>query len=284
MSSTLAKHLGLLAARRPGLRPGEALPALRAEAEVSWGRERVAAYRAVTGLPDDGNLPLLLPQVMAVGLHLDLFADPRFPFRALGLVHVENAVRLDREVPTTTPLRLAAAVENARPGPGGTLFDLVTTAADRDAPLGTWTATILARGPGGDGAPRERKPDVPPEGEPLVSAVASAPEDVGRRYASVAGDLNPIHQRALFARAFGFPRAIAHGMWTLARALAVADELARGARRLHARFRKPLLLPGRFVVEARRRGDGSLALAALPVKGGTAHLVAELGGRDQPKA
>ena len=36
----------------------------------------------------------------------------------------------------------------------------------------------------------------------------------------MSGDVNPIHLHALTARAMGFPRAIAHGMWTYARTLA----------------------------------------------------------------
>lgn len=289
MASTLVKHLGLLAGRRPGLREGEALPAIRVEREAAWDRARLDAYRRVTGLADDGALPLLAPQVMAVGLHLDLFADARFPFKALGLVHVENTVVCERAAPETASLQLAASVENARPGPGGTLFDLVTAASDREGPLGTWTTTILARSPAAKPPakppprppprPMERKADAPMEGALVASLVASAPEDIGRRYAAVAGDLNPIHQRAILARVFGFPRAIAHGMWTLARVLAETSAYTDGRPRLHARFRKPLFLPGRFVIEARRRDDGAVALAALPAKGGTAHLVAEVSGR-----
>ena len=41
------------------------------------------------------------------------------------------------------------------------------------------------------------------------------PEDLGRRYGKVAGDLNPIHQRAWLAKPFGFSRHIIHGTWTL---------------------------------------------------------------------
>ena len=36
--------------------------------------------------------------------------------------------------------------------------------------------------------------------------------DLGRRYAAVSGDHNPIHLYALTAKAFGFPRQIAHGI------------------------------------------------------------------------
>ena len=274
--SNLTQHLKLLVGSRPGLRAGEAIAPIRVARELAWRRDHVAAYRAITGLVDDGLLPLLAPQVMAVGLHLEVLADPRFPFKALGLVHVENVVSVERAVPESATLRLAASVGNARPAPRGTLFDLVTEASDAEGPVGVFTTTVLARGPASESPPAEKKPDAPLQGALVASLVASAPEDIGRRYAAIAGDLNPIHQRALMARMFGFPRAIAHGMWTLARTLAETREHTRDVKRLHARFRKPLFLPGRFVIEARRRDDG-VTLSAAPVKGGTPHLVVDVG-------
>ncbi len=96
---------------------------------------------------------------------------------------------------------------------------------------------------------------------------------MGRRYAAVAGDRNPIHQHALLARPFGFPRAIVHGTWTAARALAAFPELLPSRpRRIDVRFRAPVPLPstveaiawareGGAFVEARSRVDGVLHLA-----------------------
>ena len=49
------------------------------------------------------------------------------------------------------------------------------------------------------------------------------PADLGRRYAAVSGDHNPIHLYPLTAKAFGFPRQIAHGMWTKARCVAAME-------------------------------------------------------------
>ncbi|MFI9569196.1 MaoC family dehydratase [Streptomyces rishiriensis] len=75
--------------------------------------------------------------------------------------------------------------------------------------------------------------------------------DVGRRYGAASGDRNPIHLHALTARLFGFPRAIAHGMWTVARCLAAHG--APPAVRVRAEFRAPVLLPGTVAFAA----DGS---------------------------
>ena len=61
----------------------------------------------------------------------------------------------------------------------------------------------------------------------------------------VSGDRNPIHMHALSAKAFGFPRAIAHGMWSYARVMAALGRHASGPVTSHVWFRKPILLPSR---------------------------------------
>jgi acyl dehydratase len=55
--------------------------------------------------------------------------------------------------------------------------------------------------------------------------------------------VNPIHLHAWSARAMGFPRAIAHGMWTAARTLATLGPRADGPSSSSVWFRKPVLLP-----------------------------------------
>ncbi|MGO1340962.1 MAG: MaoC/PaaZ C-terminal domain-containing protein, partial [Cellulosimicrobium funkei] len=77
----------------------------------------------------------------------------------------------------------------------------------------------------------------------------------GRAYAAVSGDRNPIHTSALGAKAFGFPRAIAHGMYTAARALAEAGPGRGDAYDWTVTFAKPVLLPGTVDVALRPAGD-----------------------------
>ena len=69
------------------------------------------------------------------------------------------------------------------------------------------------------------------------------PPDLGRRYAGVSGDANPIHLSPLTSRLFGFPRPIIHGMWTHARALAQLDARLPDAYRVQVRFTRPIMLP-----------------------------------------
>ena len=98
-------------------------------------------------------------------------------------------------------------------------------------------------------ARRRQATAVTPEPEPADLCPASTTAwsvegDIGRRYARVSGDWNPIHLSRLTARPFGFRRAIAHGMWTLARSLALVEgQAGRGISTATARFRRPLYLP-----------------------------------------
>jgi acyl dehydratase len=70
------------------------------------------------------------------------------------------------------------------------------------------------------------------------------PAQLGRDYAKASGDFNPIHLHALSAKAFGFPRAIAHGMWTLGRTLAALQPSKQlGAANVQGDFKSPILLP-----------------------------------------
>ena len=68
---------------------------------------------------------------------------------------------------------------------------------------------------------------------------------LGRRYGAVSGDVNPIHLHPLTAKAMGFPRAIAHGMWTYARVLGALGRRPEGPSTSHVWFKKPVLLPGK---------------------------------------
>ena len=89
--------------------------------------------------------------------------------------------------------------------------------------------------------------------------------DLGRRYAAVSGDRNPIHLSAPTAKAFGFPRAIAHGMWTKAHGVAALD--LPGAFTVDVEFRRPILLPGRVTFAA-----GEAGFSVRDADDGTPHL------------
>ena len=123
--------------------------------------------------------------------------------------------------------------------PKGRQFTLVTEAQrGRRAGVGGLLhqpAPRQERGPGGAKGSRRQPP--PPSADWKLDG------GLGRRYAAASGDRNPIHMHDLSAKLFGFPRAIAHGMWTKARALAALEGRLPDAYEVDVAFKKPILLP-----------------------------------------
>jgi acyl dehydratase len=94
-----------------------------------------------------------------------------------------------------------------------------------------------------------------PSVEGGTRATWRVPGDIGRRYAAVSGDVNPMHLHPLAARASGFPRTVAHGMWTHARALAALEPRLPDAYAVRVAFRSPLLVPATVRFLAGREGE-----------------------------
>ncbi|MFL5823570.1 MAG: MaoC family dehydratase [Solirubrobacteraceae bacterium] len=219
-------------------------------------RARLAAYDRVCGFPLRDQLPCTYPHMLAFPLHLHLMTDPAFPFPALGLVHIQNAIASHRPILASETLSLKVWATPLQPHPRGTSFTLRSEARVEDELVWEETSTILRRGRQSSPPDRQSSPPDPQEeaGQELpVTAIWRLPGDLGRRYGSVSGDLNPIHIHPLSARLFGFPTAIAHGMWTKARCLAALDPHLPDRFKVEVTFRKPILLPA--TVEFAERGD-----------------------------
>jgi acyl dehydratase len=235
--------------------------------------ERVAAYARVCGFTLRDHLPPTYPHVLAFPLHMAVMADGRFPFGAVGLVHVENRIAQRRPVGIGEELTVAVRPTALQDHKRGRTFSLVTEVTVDGEPVWESTSTMLRRGPTSqqlaDGPKSRPDVDVPAHG--AASAAWKLSGDLGRRYAAVSGDRNPIHMHSLTAKPLGFPGAIAHGMWTKARCLAAIENRLPAAFAVDVRFRKPILLPAR--VEFASAGeDGEIEFAVRDAKRGTPHL------------
>jgi acyl dehydratase len=231
--------------------------------------EKVAAYARVCGFGLRDHLPPTYPHVLAFPLHMAVIADGGFPFGAIGLVHVENRIVQRRRIGTGEALTIRVRPTKLQPHPKGRTFSLVTEASVNGEAIWESTSTMLRRGGGtaetpADGAQSE-------EDKLTASAEWKLDGDLGRRYAAVSGDRNPIHMHALAAKPLGFPRAIAHGMWTKARCLAALESRLPDAFAVEVRFRKPVLLPGRIELATSTQGDQT-DFAVRDAKSGTPHL------------
>jgi hypothetical protein len=232
-------------------RKGNALPDTEYTLSgVTADREHLAAYNRVCGFRLTDELPATYPHLLTYPLQIKLMAGSDFPFPLVGSVHVANRITQARPLRLTEKLDLRVHLENLRDHPRGRQFDMVSEALVDGEVVWSDVSTYLRRG-GGEGR-KERN-----EAEPLApTAVWPVPGDIGRRYAEVSGDHNPIHLYSLTAKMFGFPRAIAHGMWTKARCLAALEGRLPDAYTVDVTFKLPVLLPARVAFAAREHDDG----------------------------
>lgn len=250
------------------------LPDTTVQLQVDVEREHLATYQQICGWSVSDVLPHTYPHVLGFPLQATLMARTDFPLPLAGLVHVENTITVHERLTADDELVISVHAEDLRPHPKGTAVDLVTLVDSGDTRVWEGRSTYLARGKSNPEAAASSPPALP-SGTP--AARWRVAEDLGRTYAGVSGDINPIHLYGITAKAMGFPRAIAHGMWTYARTLAALGPAVDGPSTSQVWFKKPVLLPGAVELVVDRNEGGFTAGLRSAKKHEIEHLVLTLG-------
>jgi acyl dehydratase len=219
---------------------------------VTVDRGHLAAYDRVCGFRLGDRLPPTYPHVLAFPLAVHLMSAPAFPLPLAGIVHVANRVEVLRPVHAGERLEVTVRAADLRPHERGRQVDVWATASVEDEVVWRGVATYLRREQAARRTQEPRDRPVPP----ATTAVWRVGREVGPCYAAVSGDRNPIHTSRLAARALGFPRTIAHGMWSKARCLAALEGRLPDRYAVDVSFKLPVLLPA------------TVDFAAMPTDGG----------------
>ncbi len=260
-----------LKALRPGrprlLRSGTEVGPIEARlVGVRVSGETLAAYNEVCHFRPAPHLPITYPHILAAPLHMAMLTSAAFPLRLVGLVHTSHLIVQHRALARDEPLEVSCRLEGHRETERGQEFDLLSEAAQGSEVAWAETTTFLARDSTRK-APRPTSPGEPGRTQAEIRTL-EVPGNTGRRYARVSGDYNPIHLSSLTARVLGFRRAIAHGMWSLARCLAEISPPGCDFARVRASFKIPLFLPAqaRLQINAGTRGARFVLLDATGEK------------------
>jgi acyl dehydratase len=252
------------------------LPDARAvRSDIRVDLDNLVEYARLCGFPFGGALPLTYPHLLAFPLQMALMSERQFPLALTGAVHVENVITATRSLAVDESFDLAVWADNLRAHRRGRQVDLVSEVRVRDEVVWREVSTYLSRG--------EANPDASVSEPPALDALENVPsgptwrlgEGIGRRYAGVSGDWNPIHLHALAARPLGFPTAIAHGMYTYARVVAALGPAvpAEGVTS-HVWFRKPVRLPSTVQLRSTLEPKRTLSLLSS-AKGDIEHAILE---------
>jgi acyl dehydratase len=233
-------------------------------------RDHLAAYNRVSGFRVSDVLPPTYLHVLAFPLSVALMTERAFPFPMVGMVHVANSITVHRPVSAAETVSFSVRADDLRPHPAGRQFDLLAEATVDGELVWSGRSTYLRRGKSGEKKDAPRSRDASPSAATAVVNVR-VPDDIGRRYGAVSGDRNPIHLYGLTAKAFGFPSAIAHGMWVKARTLAALEGRLPSAYTVEVAFKLPVLLPSTIEISAAPDGDG-WTLDVRNAKSGKPHL------------
>ncbi|WP_295646624.1 MaoC/PaaZ C-terminal domain-containing protein [uncultured Corynebacterium sp.] len=219
----------------------------------------LAGYTSATGLRLTNELPITYPYVLGFPLMMKVFGAKDFPVNAVGLVHLTNVIEQTRPLTVDDELDFRVHTASVRPHHKGVLLDMETTVSVAGEDVWKQTSTMLALGKKLKDAKEEPTNGyvLPQPGEleePRPTAtIRVTPSDI-KEYAEASGDKNPIHVSSVGAKAFGFPKTIAHGMWTAAAMLRVLEGQLPKAGRFTVQFAKPVILPAKVAVFAEREG------------------------------
>ncbi|KAB1915011.1 MaoC/PaaZ C-terminal domain-containing protein [Micromonospora sp. AMSO31t] len=230
----------------------------------------LADYDRVCGFRLADRLPATYLHVLGFPLSLRLMTAPEFPIPLTGVVHVANRITVHRPVEAGETVDFRTYAENLRPHERGRQLDVVLVGSVGGEEVWRGVSTYLGRERAAGGGPRRDPGDRP--GTPAGSAQWRVTPRVGTDYARVSGDHNPIHTSRLGARLFGFPRPIAHGMWSKARCVAALESRLPDAYTVEVAFKLPVPLPSTVAFSATATG-ATWDFALHDARQGRPHLV-----------
>jgi acyl dehydratase len=279
--------LASMLARRPALAPQEKLDVrfLATWTGAVADRAAVRSYMDLCNNGSDSNnaaaevcLPMLYVHAMAMPLHMAILTHRKFPLRLLGLVHWANQTEMLQAIPTGEALDFESTLDDITTSERGQMFDIHTTVRCQGDVVWREISTFLAPARQTKSGKKDTAGTAPGEpvwGEAVAQWAVAA--NAGRRFARPSGDWNPIHISAWTARLFGYPRAIAHGLFSAARCLSVLQGRSPQTFpvRLDLRFKRPLLIPGSVALHtATQDGDALFVLKVQPL--GEPHIEGRL--------
>lgn len=208
----------------------------------SVDQKHLKNYNQICGFKQNGYIPAIYLAVLSQSLQMQMMTQEVFPFAILGLVHIGNYVKQNRKVGVNEQLTLSCQFGDLHTHDKGIQFDFITTVKVGNEVVVEAKTTYLSRQKSPTDSTKKRAQTTTASSSiDHVEAEWDISESIGRRYALISGDFNLIHLHAVTAKAFGFKHAIAHGMWSKAKAL--SSLTLPNCYEVEVSFKLPIYLP-----------------------------------------
>jgi len=252
----------MLLAKKPSLiKSGDSYPRIEASIKnITLSKKHVNQFAKVSGFSQDIDaLPLPYPHILAAPLHYSILNHKAFPLKLLGLVHISNSIKQHRKIGLNEAMDINCYIEDFDETAKGQIFHLQTVITIDDETVWEETCSFLARKKSNTKAKKSSKPRATNSSQNGNKTSSwEIPANMGRKFAKVSGDINPIHLSDISARLFGFKKAIIHGVWSMSRTMAELEpevDQSRGVK-LDVNFKLPVFLPAWVCLERIEKSDG----------------------------
>jgi hypothetical protein len=165
---------------------------------------------------------------------MDIIGSPSFGLSPLGLIHIRQTINIREPfilaniISKDLSITVNAKVTEYRVTIRGVEVDVTSVVKKAEMVMWEGVTTFLSRS---KAIRRKNWSTVILQPQPQVSrddtrnhtVQIKVSGNMGRRYAAVSGDYSPHHLYGWAAWLLGYPKQIAHGMWTLSRCLAEVE-------------------------------------------------------------
>lgn len=220
---------------------------------------KIEVFRRMFAFENRSHLPITWPFTLAWLEHLKIFSREDFPLPVFGLIHLNNSIHQTRPIPVAAQVKLVCTLADAAITHRGYEFAALSKIYWDGDLVWQCRSGLLYRRKDPLLAPPTTRREKGSSVRPDVSESWDIPENMGRRYARVSGDYNPIHLHRLTAKFFGFRQPIIHGMWALSQCAARLEKISpRGESplTLECSFKTPIFMPATVNFHCQEEQDG----------------------------
>ncbi|MCG8609563.1 MAG: hypothetical protein MI864_03425 [Pseudomonadales bacterium] len=225
---------------------------------VKFDSKKMSAYNKVCLFADPQKVSCTYPHIVAFPLHMKMLTHPEFPYPTAGLVHLSNTLTQYRQLEQHEIFDVECQMSTQRESAKGFEFDIVTLYHCGGKLVWEGKSTYLRKAKTSQSSANKAKPKNANLAEGFANhQIITLASNLGRQYAKVSGDINPIHMYDLTAKLFGFKQAIIHGMWSKARSIAALEPYFETENfSVHVDFKLPVLLPATVKLNWNESAEG----------------------------
>lgn len=222
--------------------------------------EKLQGYRSYFSFNEE--LPLCYLYLLAQRAQGAIMLQKEYTMPIPGTVHLSNELRQIAPIDAGKPFELYASLEVPYVSEGSLKPSIVVSFFQEGNEVAHCQSGYLVKRKKKKGSQQRRPSQV------FTASNAESQEwvlsgKVGKEYASISDDHNPIHKSGLAAKVLGFKKPIAHGWFLVSKAI---SEGVPDASNIHVSFERPVLLPGTYKVYQEGESEGRKAITICGTK------------------